>query len=81
MAAAQKNGTPVHHNLERGSRMGFQKESQAGAGSANQIGRELADYARTFGAELFCLASSEQYAHEFLEKPSPMWFVEGARLI
>ena len=47
----------------------------------DQLGQELARYARTLGAELYGVASAAEYVREFPEKPSPMRFVEDAQSI
>lgn len=47
----------------------------------NQKGAELAEYARTLGAELYGVASVEDYAREFPDKPQPTRFVENAQSV
>ena len=51
------------------------------ATATNQIGEELADYARALGAELYGVASADDYAREFPDKPQPTRFVENAQSV
>jgi epoxyqueuosine reductase QueG len=45
------------------------------------LDRDLAQYARELGAELYGVASAADYAAEFPDKPQPTRFVEGARSV
>ncbi len=45
---------------------------------AEGLGAELKEYALSMGAELYGVASAEDYAKRFPEKPQPTRFVEGA---
>ena len=45
------------------------------------IARELEQYAIELGAELYGVASADEYAREFPGKPQPSAFVEGARSV
>ena len=46
-----------------------------------QIDKELEEYARTMGAELYGVASAEAYADRFPDKPQPTSFIEDARSV
>jgi epoxyqueuosine reductase QueG len=52
-----------------------------GEAMADRLGADLAEYARTLGAELYGVASAADYAREFPDKPSPSRFVEGAQSV
>ncbi len=54
---------------------------QMHAMATNQIGAELAAYARALGAELYGVASADAYASEFPDKPQPTRFVESAQSV
>ena len=57
------------------------REAQTQRTPANQVGEELAGYARGLGAELYGVASAGDYAKEFPDKPPPTRFVEGAQSV
>jgi epoxyqueuosine reductase QueG len=48
---------------------------------ADEIDARLEAYARGLGAELYGVASAEDYAREFPDKPAPQRFVENARSV
>ena len=48
---------------------------------SEEIGDELREYAESLGVELYGVASAEDYAREFPDKPQPTLFVENARSI
>lgn len=60
--------------------------SQGAMGSGRPVGgsridAELREYAHTLGAELYGVASAEDYGTEFPDKPQPGRFVGGARSV
>jgi len=48
---------------------------------ASAIPEDLKQYALELGAELYGVASAEEYAREFPDKPQPSRFIEGARSV
>lgn len=52
--------------------------SRSATPGAEGLGAKLEEYARSMGAELYGVASAEDYAERFPEKPQPTRFVEGA---
>jgi len=48
------------------------------AKATGHIGADLAEYACALGAELYGVASAEDDAREFPDKPQPTRFVENA---
>jgi len=51
------------------------------ATATSLVGTDLADFARILGAELYGVASAEDYAREFPDKPQPTRFVENAQSV
>lgn len=47
----------------------------------SQINEELMEYAQSLGVELYGVASAEDYAKEFPDKPQPNRFVQNARSV
>jgi epoxyqueuosine reductase QueG len=56
-------------------------EPQTQGTPAEQVGEELAGYARGLGAELYGVASAADYAREFPDKPPPTRFVKDAQSV
>jgi len=61
--------------------MAVEKVAKAYSPEVSRAGEELERYARSLGAELYGVASAEDYAREFPHKPQPTRFIEGARSV
>jgi epoxyqueuosine reductase QueG len=55
--------------------------ARTSATATSLVGAGLADFARMLGAELYGVASAEDYAREFPDKPQPTRFVENAQSV